>query len=271
MANGFRGTFARILESTFQIALVGNPNCGKSSLFNVLTGLNQKIGNFPGVTVEKKTGMVSLPGGVNASVTDLPGTYSIYPKRSDEWIVYKILLGADNQVKPDVVVLVADASNLKRNLLFCSQILDMNIPVIVGLSMMDVARRKGIKIDIDKLEEELGVPVLQLNPRKNKGTDNLKKALAEMAVNRKPAKNFFINSRNLAPDAVTEIEHIFPGATDYKALHLLMNHDGLLDPQQHTPPPQPQPHLQKPTKHPQKNREKTTHAQQKVKKHTKKT
>lgn len=201
-------------------------------MFNILTGLQQKIGNFPGVTVEKKTGAFSLPGGIRASVTDLPGTYSIYPKRADEWIAYRVLLGLDNQVKPDIVVLVADASNLKRNLLFCSQIIDMNIPVIVGLSMMDVARRKGIKIDVDKLKEELGVPVIPLNPRKNKGTDDLKKVLAEMSVSRKPAANFFINSRNLAPEAITGIETLFPDAADYKALHLLMNHDGLLDAQQ---------------------------------------
>lgn len=231
-ASGFGGTFAGILEQPVHIALVGNPNCGKSSLFNILTGLKQKIGNFPGITVEKKTGSFTLPGGVTASVTDLPGTYSIYPKRADEWIVYRILLGLDKQVKPDIVVLVADASNLKRNLLFCSQIIDMNIPVVVGLSMMDVARRKGIKIDVDQLKQELGVPVIPLNPRKNKGTDDLKKALAEMAANRRPAAGSFINSRNLAPEAVGEIEKIFTGSTDYRALHLLMNHNELLDAQQ---------------------------------------
>lgn len=220
------------MEQTVHIALVGNPNCGKSSLFNILTGLKQKIGNFPGVTVEKKTGTFSLPGGITASVTDLPGAYSIYPKRADEWIVYRILLGLDNQVKPDIVILVADASNLKRNLLFCSQIIDMNIPVVVGLSMMDVARRKGIKIDVDQLTEELGVPVIPLNPRKNKGTDELKKALSVFSAERKPATGFFINSRNLAPAAINDVKSVFPNVTDYKALHLLMNHNELLGAQQ---------------------------------------
>lgn len=217
-----------ILHSTFHIALIGNPNCGKSSLFNALTGLKQKIGNFPGVTVEKKTGMLKLAGGVQASVTDLPGTYSIYPKRADEWIVYKILLGADSQLKPDVVVLVADASNLKRNLLFCSQIIDMDIPVVVGLSMMDIARKKGIKIDVERLEKELGVPVIPLNPRKNKGTDVLKKTLELMVTPAaKKTEHHFIANKNLAPVAVSEIKNIFPNTADYKALHLLMNHEGL--------------------------------------------
>lgn len=217
------------MSTPFHIALVGNPNCGKSSLFNALTGLKQKIGNFPGVTVEKKSGNLSLPGGVPALVTDLPGTYSIYPKRADEWIVYRILLGADKDVKPDAVVLVADAANLKRNLLFCSQIIDMNIPVVIGLSMVDIARKRGIKINIEKLEQELGVPVIPLNPRKNKGTDLLKKCLAEMAASKEKWKDQpFIGSKQLAPAAVGEIQQLLPGTADYKALHLLMNHEGVI-------------------------------------------
>jgi ferrous iron transport protein B len=217
-----------ILHSNFQIALVGNPNCGKSSLFNSLTGLKQKVGNFPGVTVEKKTGPLQLPGNIPTSVTDLPGTYSIYPKRTDEWIVYKILLGADTEVRPDVVVLVADASNLKRNLLFCSQIIDLDIPVVVALSMMDIARKKGLKIDVARLQEELGVAVVPINPRKNKGIDALKKSLASIVTDKLPQKGKgFIANRKLAPEAVGEIKGIFPDAADYKALHLLMNHEGL--------------------------------------------
>jgi len=101
------------------IALVGNPNSGKSSLFNCLTGLHQQVGNFPGVTVDKKTGSAQF-GDIDAELVDLPGTYSLYPKRLDEWVTYRILLGDDNEVKPDIIVAVADASNLKRNLLFCT-------------------------------------------------------------------------------------------------------------------------------------------------------
>ena len=148
------------MTKKLNIALVGNPNSGKSSLFNSLTGLNQKVGNFPGVTVDKKTGNSNIAIGFDANIIDLPGTYSLYPKRADEWVAYKVLLNQDEDVKPDMVVLVADASNLKRNLLFCSQIIDLKIPVIVALTMMDLAGRKGTQIDIPGLERELGVPII---------------------------------------------------------------------------------------------------------------
>ena len=105
-------------EPIYHIALVGNPNSGKSSLFNALTGLNQKVGNFPGVTVDKKTGYATLEPGFIANIIDLPGTYSLYPRRADEWVSYKVLMGVDDTVGADMVVLVADAINLKRNLLF---------------------------------------------------------------------------------------------------------------------------------------------------------
>ena len=160
------------------IALVGNPNSGKSSLFNCLTGLNQQVGNFPGVTVDKKTGTTSLSPSLQAQIIDLPGTYSLYPRREDEWVSYKVLLDQDN-LKADVVVAVADASNLKRNLLFCTQIIDLKVPVVIALTMMDMAKRKGIKIDIATLERELGVPVVAVNPRKNKGIAQLKKAIEQ--------------------------------------------------------------------------------------------
>ena len=104
--------------NTINIALVGNPNSGKSTLFNSLTGLNQKVGNFPGVTVDKKTGKVPLDNNFTANLIDLPGTYSLYPRRADEWVTYKVLMQADKDIEADVILLVADASNLKRNLLF---------------------------------------------------------------------------------------------------------------------------------------------------------
>ena len=121
------------MSQQLHIALVGNPNSGKSSLFNSLTGLNQKVGNFPGVTVDKKTGQSRISENLSAKIIDLPGTYSLYPKRNDEWVSYKVLLDQDPQVKADIIVLVADASNLKRNLLFCSQIIDLKMPVVIAL------------------------------------------------------------------------------------------------------------------------------------------
>src|SRR5690606_11582164 len=155
-----------------KIALVGNPNSGKSSLFNCLTGLKQKVGNFPGVTVDKRTGTTSI-GEDTAEVIDLPGSYSLYPRRLDEWVSYRVLLDQDQGLKPDVIVAVADASNLKRNLLYCTQLIDLKVPVVVVLTMMYIAQKKGIRIDIAELERELGVPVVAVNPRKMKGVPAL--------------------------------------------------------------------------------------------------
>lgn len=160
---------------TIQIALVGNPNSGKSSLFNTLTGLNQKVGNFPGVTVDKRAGTTHLSAGLDALIIDLPGTYSLYPRREDEWVVYRILMQQDKNVMPEMLILVADASNLKRNLLFVSQIIDLKIPLVVALTMVDIAKHKDLVVDVAELERELGVPVIPVNPRKNKGTVQLKK------------------------------------------------------------------------------------------------
>jgi ferrous iron transport protein B len=217
------------LANKLNIALVGNPNSGKSSLFNSLTGLNQKVGNFPGVTVDKKTGTCIISPGFEANIIDLPGTYSLYPKRADEWVAYKVLLNQDEEVKPDMVVLVADASNLKRNLLFCSQIIDLKIPVVVALTMMDLAGKKGTQIDIPGLERELGVPIIAVNPRKNKGITPLKKAieLAAEKLHHAPPRDF-IDSNALAEAPITAIKNIFPNISNYRAIHYLINHEHFL-------------------------------------------
>ncbi len=213
------------MAKNIHIALTGNPNCGKSSLFNSLTGLNQKVGNFPGVTVDKKTGLCQLGDGLSANIIDLPGTYSLYPRRADEWVAYTVMMQQDKQVQPDMVLLVADASNLKRNLLFCSQIIDLKIPVVVALTMMDTAAKKGIKIDIAGLERELGVPVVAVNPRKNKGIAELKKLLEKTAKANFVKPRSFIDNRLLADKAVDEVVQLFPGISNYKAIHLLINHE----------------------------------------------
>ncbi|MDR3714425.1 MAG: ferrous iron transport protein B [Puia sp.] len=213
-------------KSTLHIALVGNPNSGKSSLFNALTGLNQKVGNFPGVTVDKKTGSSELSPGLSVNIVDLPGTYSLYPKRADEWVTYKVLLGQDPSVKPDMVVLLVDASNLKRNLLFCSQIIDLKIPVVIALTMMDLAKQKGIEIDVDGLERELGIPVISVNPRKNRGIPQLKKVIEQTArqLYQAPIRDF-IGNHELAATAIKDVKKIFPDISDYTAIHYLINHE----------------------------------------------
>ena len=214
------------MNKKINIALVGNPNSGKSSLFNELTGLHQKVGNFPGVTVDKKTGSCQLSENLTANFIDLPGTYSLYPRRADEWVSYKVLLLQDELVKPDMILLIVDASNLRRNLLFCSQIIDLKIPVVVALTMMDIAKQKGIKIDIPGLERELGVPIVVINPRKQKGTELLKKTIEQTISSNQPQNNTsFIYSAMLAPKAIAEVQQIFPELSNYKAIHYLINHE----------------------------------------------
>lgn len=211
-------------KDNLHIALVGNPNSGKSSLFNILTGLNQKVGNFPGVTVDKKIGTTAI-GSRQALVIDLPGSYSLYPRRKDEEVSYKVLMHQDKDTKADVIVVATDASSLKRNLLFCTQIIDLKRPVVIALTMMDLARKKGIMIDTAEMERELGVPVVAVNPRKNKGIDNLKKAIDMVAgAMYKPAHRNFVDVAALAPDAVKATHNIVPGLSDYEAVHYLINH-----------------------------------------------
>jgi ferrous iron transport protein B len=134
-----------------KIALLGNPNTGKSSVFNVLTGLRQTIGNFPGVTVEKKSGSIKIKG-ENHTITDFPGVYSLYPRSKDEEIVYSVLTDPSSEEFPDLIVYVADAANLERNLLFFSQLYDLGLPLILVLNMWDVTEKRGITIDVNKLK-----------------------------------------------------------------------------------------------------------------------
>ena len=213
-------------QKNIHIALVGNPNSGKSSLFNCLTGLNQKVGNFPGVTVDKRTGTSLFSDSTTANIIDLPGTYSLYPKRLDEWVSYRVLIGQDKDINADVFVVVVDASNLKRNLLFCTQIIDLKKPVVLALTMVDLAKAKGIHINVSELEIELGVPVVSVNPRKQKGVAQLKKAIEQTASNlyRIPARDF-IENKALCATPVEEMQDLIPGISDYAAIHYLINHE----------------------------------------------
>ena len=213
------------MKQQVNIALVGNPNSGKSSLFNELTGLNQKVGNFPGVTVDKKIGVCQISENIQANFVDLPGTYSLYPKRADEWVAYKVLLQQDESILPDMVLLVVDASNMRRSLLFCSQIIDLGLPVVVALTMMDIAKQKGIKIDIPALEIELGIPIILVNPRKQKGIQEIKKTIEQRIVlnNHQQTRDFIYNNM-LAPKAIEETQELVPNISTYKAIHYLINH-----------------------------------------------
>jgi ferrous iron transport protein B len=167
---------------TIRVALVGNPNTGKSTLFTALAGVRQRVGNYPGVTVEKKTGTLRYDGQV-FELIDLPGTYSLAPRSPDEMVTVDVLLGRrDNASPPDVVLAIIDASNLERNLYLVSQVFSIGLPTVVALNMVDLARDRQIEIDIDALTKRLGVPIIPVQANRRKGLDRLQAALAEAAT-----------------------------------------------------------------------------------------
>jgi ferrous iron transport protein B len=203
-----------------KVVLLGNPNCGKSSLFNQLTGLRQKVGNFPGVTVDKKLGFCKVFDGSTIEIIDLPGTYSLYPNSLDERVVLEVLINPEGPDYPDLAVIVADASNLKRNLLLFEQVRSLNIPIVLALNLLDVAQEMGISIDTVKLEKTLGVPVVELNARDGIGTEGLKLAIFRaiekdiLVLNDKP---YGVNLQS----TLDEIQDRFSLQSSYTALHYL--------------------------------------------------
>lgn len=196
-------------STSINVALIGNPNTGKTSLFNQLTGLNQKVGNYPGVTVDKKTGISHLSKDYKALVTDLPGTYSINPTSIDESIVLKTLLNSEQKNAPEVILVVADIENLKRNLLLFSQIKDLEIPTVLAINMADEMERKGISIDLTKLQKELDCEVVLISARKNKGIEAVKSAIVNAytlakatplcAINHKIDAEYFDQLKAISP------------------------------------------------------------------------
>lgn len=167
------------MSKNINVALIGNPNTGKTSVFNQLTGLNQKVGNYPGITVEKKEGLCKLPRGVKAHILDLPGTYSINTTSLDESVVVELLLNKNDKDFPDVAVVITDVENLKRNLLLFTQIKDLRIPAILVINMSDQMSRKGISLDIALLEEKLDTKIALVSTRKGTGIEQLKELIAD--------------------------------------------------------------------------------------------
>jgi len=213
------------LAKDIKIALVGNPNTGKSTLFNLLTGLNQKIGNFPGITVDKKVGYCKLSDQRQAEVIDLPGTYSLYPKSKDESIVFQVLADHGNPSHPDLVVLVVDATNLRRNLLLYTQVADLGIPMVLAMNMTDMAKNEGIDINIDKLALRLGVQVVSISARKNLGIKELKEALTHAGTI--ATQSAGADMHVLAPEAIDLAKAKLNTANDYFALQVLHQHEHL--------------------------------------------
>lgn len=176
-----------------KIALLGNPNAGKSSLFNQLTGLRQKVGNFPGVTVERKSGFIKLEN-KEIEIIDLPGTYSLYPTSLDERIAVNALIDTSNKDYPDAIVYILDVTNLERHLLLLTQIADVGFPVLVALNMNDIAAQQNIQCDEKKLSAALGIDVIKINGRTGEGVDSIKSKLSlllEKSKDVSPAPTFY--------------------------------------------------------------------------------
>jgi ferrous iron transport protein B len=211
------------LAKTPKIALIGNPNAGKSSLFNSLTGLNQKTGNFPGVTMEKLTGIWELEPKRPVEILDLPGIYSIYPKSIDEELVINILGDPTHPDFPDMAIVVADASNLKRNLLLFSQVRDLGIPTVLALNMIDVAENEGYVINSIKLARELNVEVAEVNAKKGIGLNGLKLAVVKTLSNRYASNDALPLA--VSEEIIQEVQSAFGEGETYRSLLWLMEHD----------------------------------------------
>jgi ferrous iron transport protein B len=203
------------------VALIGNPNTGKTSVFNRLTGLNQKVGNYPGITVEKKEGVCKLTRTLKAHVLDLPGTYSLNASSLDENVVIELLLNKNDKDFPDVAIVVADIENLKRNLLLFTQIKDLGIPTILVINMADRMKRKAISLDVDALETHLNTKIVLISARKNYGFDELKELIASYSS--LPVAPC-VNASSIAPEYFERLKKAFPNQDLYK-LWLVITQD----------------------------------------------
>lgn len=203
------------------VALIGNPNTGKTSVFNRLTGLNQKVGNYPGITVEKKQGNCKFGRACKVHILDLPGTYSLNASSLDENVVIELLLNKNDKDFPDVAVVVADIENLKRNLLLFTQIKDLGIPTILAINMSDRMKRKAITLDVPLLEQKLNTKIALISSRKNLGFDYLKELIEN--YNQLPTRPC-LDASQIAPDYFNRLRKTFPDQDLYK-LWLVITQD----------------------------------------------
>ena len=209
------------MSKQLNVALIGNPNTGKTSVFNALTGLNQKVGNYPGITVDKKQGICKLSRGVKAHILDLPGTYSLNASSLDENVVIELLLNKNDKDYPDVAIIVSDVENLKRNLLLFTQIKDLKIPTILVINMSDLMSRKGITLDIELLEAKFHTKIALISTRKNSGITELKQLIESYkTISTEPC----LDTTTIDTDYFQSLEKAFPNQDIYK-LWLVITQD----------------------------------------------
>ena len=209
------------MAQQIQVALIGNPNTGKTSVFNRLTGLHQKVGNYPGITVEKKEGICSLSRGKKAHILDLPGTYSLNASSIDENQVIELLLNKNDKDYPDVAVVVCEVENLKRNLLLFTQIKDLKIPTILAINMVDRMDRKAISLDVPALEKAFKTKVVLISSRKNQGFDALKLAIEQHKL---LSIQQCLDMTVIAPEYFDRLRRAYPNQDVYK-LWLVITQD----------------------------------------------
>ena len=191
------------------VAVAGNPNAGKSALFNALTGARQKVGNYPGVTVERHSGRLTLEDGRPVELVDLPGSYSLDPASPDEAVTRDVLLGRQKgERQPDALVIVLDASNLDNHLRFALQLIELGLPTVVALNMVDLAMRDGLELSVERLSQELGVPVIETVAVRRRGIAELQAALDDMlsapfCAVQKPVKSDLIHLQRRAREIAT--------------------------------------------------------------------
>jgi ferrous iron transport protein B len=211
-------------DTKIKIALLGNPNAGKSSLFNQLTGLRQKVGNFPGVTVERKSGYIKLQN-KEIEIIDLPGTYSLYPTSLDERIAVNALIDTANKDYPDAIVYILDVTNLERHLLLLTQIADVGFPVLVALNMNDIAAQQNIQCDEKKLSEALGIDVVRINGRTGEGVDVIKSKLHQLLGKKmdETSVSGFYELTDEEKNIASKVSQLLPVKNEYHSL-LLAHH-----------------------------------------------
>jgi ferrous iron transport protein B len=208
-------------NENINVSLIGNPNTGKTSVFNHLTGLNQQVGNYPGITVEKKIGFCKLPYNIKANILDLPGTYSLNASSIDENVVIELLLNKNDKLFPDVALVVTDVENLKRNLLLFTQIKDLEIPTILVINMSDRMEYKGISLDIAYLEEKLNTRIALISSRKGTGIEALKNLIVSYkSISTEPC----LDASTIDPEYFNKLRHAFPDQLLYK-LWLVITQD----------------------------------------------